>query len=631
MSKYPLFHAGELAVQQRAGESQMARMNGGALSERIPGGAIPFLTQQPMAVAASKAADGTVWASLLAGEPGFIRADDERTVNLDLSRPLTAEDDPLWANLEHDNAVGLLVIELGTRRRLRVNGRASFEDSRQLKVDVGVAYPNCPKYIQRRHCSRLAASPQQTHSTESREGVVLEDRQRDWIASADTLFVASAHPEQGADASHRGGQPGFVQITDSQTLRIPDYSGNSLFNTLGNFHANPHAGLAFIDFERGRLLQLAGRVAIHWDLDDPRQLAGGTARFWDFEVQQWRESTLPLQLEWEFMDFSPFNPRPSTKGEQLALQVVDVQQVTERIKRFRLCAFDDAVLPSFTAGAHLPVTLPIGETVSEQRQYSILSDPDERSYYDIAVLNEPNSSGGSRYMHESLKPGDQLFVDTPKNDFPMHESSRHNILIAGGIGVTPILSMLRRLVKDGDSFELHYSAKHRAELAFRDEIESLAGNRTSFYATRETDGVRMPLDDLLVDSEPGAHLYVCGPQQLITAVRETARANGWRDAQIHFESFGAAPLPADRSITVELAMSGNSVVVPVGRTILDTLLDVGIEVPHQCKRGECGLCATTVLHGEPDHRDLCLSPEEQKQSLCVCVSRAKSETLVLDR
>jgi len=631
MSQNVLFHAGELAVQQRAGESQIARMNGGALSDRIPGGAVPFLAQQPMAVAASIAADGAVWASVLLGEPGFISAADARTVNIDIAMPLTAVDDPLWANLEYDNTVGLLVIELGSRRRLRINGRTSLEGATQLTVDVVVAYPNCPKYIQRRHWSRQAASPQRTVSGNGRQGSTLDDRQRDWITAADTLFVASAHPERGADASHRGGRPGFVRIVDGGRLRIPDYSGNSMFNTLGNFESYPHAGLAFLDFERGRLLQLTGRPVIRWDLDDPQQHTGGTGRFWDFEVEGWRESDLPFQLQWEFIDFSAFNPAPSKRQDQLVLQVVEVHQKTDRIKRFRLRAFDDAELPAFEPGAHLPVFLPTaadGEPFL--RHYSILSDSGERSYYDIAVLQEPSSRGGSRYLHEVLRPGDQLIALPPKNAFPMHPSARHSILIAGGIGITPILSMLRQHVRDRGSFELHYSAQRWSDLVFRADIEALAADRASFYATRETDGFGIPLDQLLAVPKADSHVYVCGPRRMIVAVRDTARANGWNDEQIHFESFGAAPSSDDRAITVELARSRKSIDVPADRTILESLLDAGVDVPHQCERGECGLCATAFVEGEPDHRDLCLTPAERQQSLCVCVSRAKSDTLVLD-
>jgi vanillate O-demethylase ferredoxin subunit len=212
----------------------------------------------------------------------------------------------------------------------------------------------------------------------------------------------------------------------------------------------------------------------------------------------------------------------------------------------------------------------------------------------------------------------------------MHRSARHSILIAGGIGITPILSMLRRQLRDRGSFELHYSAQRWSDLVFREDIEALAGERANFYATRESDGTRIPLDDVLAVPRADTHVYVCGPRRLIVSVRDAARANGWNEEQIHFESFGAAPCSDDRAITVELARSGRSIDVPADRTILDSLLDAGVDVPHECKRGECGLCATAFVEGEPDHRDLCLTPAERQQSLCVCVSRAKSSTLVLD-
>ncbi|MBI5039672.1 MAG: pyridoxamine 5'-phosphate oxidase family protein, partial [Gammaproteobacteria bacterium] len=144
----------------------------------------------------------------------------------------------------------------------------------------------------------------------TRRGSLLTPDQQTWIGQADTLFVASAHPEYGADASHRGGKPGFVEVMSPRCLRIPDYAGNSMFNTLGNFECFPHAGLAFVDFEHGRLLQLSGRPAIRWDVADSYRRTGGTGRFWDLEIEAWQESKLALQLNWEFLDYSRFNPEP---------------------------------------------------------------------------------------------------------------------------------------------------------------------------------------------------------------------------------------------------------------------------------------------------------------------------------
>jgi ferredoxin-NADP reductase len=459
---------------------------------------------------------------------------------------------------------------------------------------------------------------------------MLTSEHRGWIARADTLFVASAHPEQGADASHRGGRPGFVQFLDSQTLRIPDYAGNNMFNSLGNFESFPHAGLAFVDFEQGRLLQLTGRPVIHWDIADPDGRTGGSGRFWDFEVEAWRESALALRLEWEFLDYSPLLPQQTHSAGDLVLQVAEIHQETDRIKRFRLRAFDDAALPTFTPGAHLPVTLELETGERVQRHYSILSAPDATDYYEIAVLNETRGRGGSRHLHESVRAGDQLMSGQPRNEFPLADTAEHSILIAGGIGITPILSMLRSLQAHSQSRELHYSARRWSDLAFRRDIEDLVGDRARFYASQEPGGSRMDLQAILSQPDAGVHIYACGPRRLITSVRDAAADNGWPTEQIHFESFGAAPTAEDRAITVTLARSGTALTVPATRSILDTLLDAGHAVPHDCKRGECSLCTTQVLEGVPEHRDLCLDNNERKESMCVCVSRARTGHLTLD-
>ena len=623
------FHAGELAVQARAGVAHSARMNGAALRSQIPAGAVPFLAQQPMVIVASISQDDSVWASVLLGNPGFLQAEGVQGVSFDVNPPRSAPDDPLWRNLQDNSHIGLLVIELGSRRRLRVNGRARTTAAGRVSIDVESAYPNCPKYIQRRQF-KLPVQAESEGPIASRHGSLLTADHRDWILRADTLFVASAHPGQGADASHRGGRPGFVQIPHPQTLRIPDYPGNNMFNTLGNFENYPHAGLAFVDFEQGRLLQLTGRPVIRWDISDPDGRSGGSGRFWDFEVEAWRESALALRLEWEFLDYSTFLPPQKHAAGDLVLQVAEIHQETDRIKRFRLRAFDDAALPAFAPGAHLPVTLEIETGERVQRHYSILSAPDERGYYDIAVLYKTRGRGGSRHLHESIRAGDQLMSGQPRNEFPLADMAEHSILIAGGIGITPILSLLRSLQERGQSCELHYSARRRSGLAFRKEIEDLVGDRARFYTSQEPDGGRIDLEAILERPNEGVHVYVCGPRRLIGAVRDVAADNGWPTEQIHFENFGAAPTAEDRAITVTLARSGTVLTVPATQSILDTLLDADLAVPHDCKRGECSLCATPVLEGNPEHRDLCLDKNERKEFMCVCVSRALTDHLTLD-
>ncbi|MCW8905559.1 pyridoxamine 5'-phosphate oxidase family protein [Sedimenticola sp.] len=626
------YHEGELAVQQRVSEIEMARLNSGAIDHTILAGALRFIEQQPMVVIGSIDPEGAVWASTLLGNPGFLRALDNQTLELDLSQPRSAKDDPLWSNLNKNQNVGLLLIELGSRRRIRINGRVRTVSDTHTVIDVERAYPNCPKYIQRRDWKTLPPDAQ-SNTTPSTRGKTLNHAQKSLIAGADTLFVASAHPEHGVDASHRGGHPGFVQLINDRQLRIPDFAGNSMFNTLGNFVSYPHAGVVFIDFERGRLLQLTGRPKILWDLDDPQGETGGTRRYWQFDIEGWLESALPFRLSWELLDYSPFIPelrRESPATGTLSLRVERIRRESEQIRSFRMRATDGGALPEFQPGAHIQVKVQLPDGSHAERHYSLLSDPDERAFYEIGVLAKPDGRGGSLYLHEQIQEGDVIESRVPKNEFPLAGNANHSILIAGGIGITPILSMLRRLASARQSFEMHYSARTYSELAFRDTIEQVAGDRVHFYASRDPLGQHLELQHLLSLPEPGVHVYICGPRRMISAVRETAEALGWPSAQIHFESFGAQPLADDRPIRVHLAKSNLTLNVPAEHTILDTLLDAGVNVPHDCKRGDCTLCATRVLGGEPDHRDLCLNSAERASSMCVCVSRARGDELTLD-
>ncbi len=310
------YHEGELFVQRRVDQVEQARRNGRAISDSILKGALKYIEQQPLAVFGSVDGEENIWASVLVGKPGFMRAPDERTVEVDLTLTARNRQDPFWTNIEHNSQVGMLIIDLGTRRRLRINGRISrtAQDER-LRLHVAESYPNCPKYIQRRHATAptlegasRSLEPLQAHS--------LKPDQQAFIRSVDTFFVASAHPERGVDASHRGGNPGFIRVLGDRSIRVPDYAGNSMFNTLGNFTVNAHAGLVFFDFKGTRMLQLTGRPEILWDVDDPTNETGGTGRYWDLEIDRCLETHVPQQHEWEFLDSSPHNPELATAGAE---------------------------------------------------------------------------------------------------------------------------------------------------------------------------------------------------------------------------------------------------------------------------------------------------------------------------
>ncbi len=310
MSNNSPYHEGELAVQKRLNATDIARKTGGAISDSIPVGALNFIEQQTMVVIGSIDPQGQVWASVLFGKPGFLRAIDKRSLELNLAKAGTSTEDPLWKNLKTNINIGLIVIELGSRRRLRINGQLRKVSDKCCLIEVKQAYPNCPKYIQRRHLikSELLLNQQ---IEPVKIGTELNSDQKALIENADTFFVASAHSDHGVDASHRGGQPGFVTVLNETLLRIPDYIGNNMFNTLGNFHSYPYAGLVFIDFKHKRLLQLTGNPKILWHLDDKSDETGGTQRYWELDILALQERSIPFNIDWEFLEYSRFNPQPT--------------------------------------------------------------------------------------------------------------------------------------------------------------------------------------------------------------------------------------------------------------------------------------------------------------------------------
>ena len=300
-----VFHEGELAVQQRAGATAQGQNSGRMISDKIIPGAIKFVRKQPFIVVGSVDEAGNVWASIVVGQNGFMVA-DAKSLDIDVTQAQRIDADPIWSNVLNDSQVGLLVIDLRSRARLRVNGRATFKSKDQLHVAVQQAYPNCPQYIQRRNYR-----PQifERLSTESTTGESPTQAHEALLAKADTLFIATQHPASGIDASHRGGNPGFIQQISPTRLRVPDYAGNGIFNTLGNVSVNPRAGLIIPDFELGRTLQLTGRATVLWDIDDPRNVTGGTGRYWEFEIERWVQIENALPGAIEFLDYSPHNPQ----------------------------------------------------------------------------------------------------------------------------------------------------------------------------------------------------------------------------------------------------------------------------------------------------------------------------------
>jgi vanillate O-demethylase ferredoxin subunit len=311
----------------------------------------------------------------------------------------------------------------------------------------------------------------------------------------------------------------------------------------------------------------------------------------------------------------------------MRLTLVSKRPLAEGICSFELADPQGRDLPGFSAGAHLEIEAAPGLL----RHYSLCNDPRERHRYVIGVLRDPNSRGGSIAMH-ALEEGAEIEVGEPRNHFPLAEAS-HSLLIAGGIGVTPLLCMAEELAARGGSFELHYCSRSPAHAAFRDRLaEPHLAARTRLY--HDDAGDRLDLAVRLAAPESGTHLYVCGPGGFIDLVLGQARAAGWSEDRLHREYFAAPASAAGEGgpFEIELASSGRRIAVAPGQTVIQALAEAGVEILTSCEQGVCGTCLTRIVAGEPDHRDAYLTEAEKaaNDQFLPCCSRSRSPVLVLD-
>jgi tetrachlorobenzoquinone reductase len=311
----------------------------------------------------------------------------------------------------------------------------------------------------------------------------------------------------------------------------------------------------------------------------------------------------------------------------MQVRVKRISYEAESINSYELVNPAGDELPPFTAGAHIDLHLANGMI----RSYSLVNDQSERHRYVIAVNNDAAGRGGSKHVHETLRAGQVIEISRPRNNFALHEDAGHSVLIAGGIGITPMLSMIRRLEALGRSWELYYATRTRVAAAFLDELNALRPSYLHLTFDQEPQAKMIDLAAIVKAARPEAHLYCCGPVSMLEAF-EAATAD--RPAgQIHVEYFKAKEKPAaDGGFEVRLARSKQTIAVQPGQTILDALLAAGINANYACSEGVCGTCETRVIEGTPDHRDLFLSREEQQanKSIMICCSGSKSSTLVLD-
>lgn len=497
--------------------------------------------------------------------------------------------------------------------------------------------------------------------TEDR-GDALGPREAEFIAQRDGFYQATAGEDGWPYVQFRGGPAGFLSVLDERTIGYADFRGNVQYISAGNIEADGRVALILMDYARQRRLKIWGRARlVHADAD-PALIArlgnpayrGSVERAVIISVEafDWNcpQHITPRFTEAESAQLNaPLHenlrrvrdelalarngtaPAPGRLGSgPLELVIAGIRQLTPRVRAYELRAPDAADLPALGAGAHIdvPVRLPDGR--EDTRRYSISSNPARRDRYEIAVLREASGSVGSAAVHADFRLGMRLRCGLPGNDFALHEDDRPAVLIAGGIGITPIKAMSLQLKAAGRPLELHYAGRSARELAYRDRLDRELGAALKIYVADA--GPRLDVAAMVAAAPAEAVFYVCGPARLIEAVREVAGQAGIAPERVRFERFRAPAHLDDRPVTVRLHRSGRTLEVPAGQSILDAVQAAGIDAPHACRTGTCGTCAVKVLAGDPDHRDSVLGKTEREQAglMCICVSRAGSPALTLD-
>jgi len=471
-----------------------------------------------------------------------------------------------------------------------------------------------------------------------------------FIEARDSFYQATVSENSWPYVQHRGGSAGFLRVLDSRTIGFADLSGNRQYLSVGNLNASPRISLILMDYPNRRRLKLWGTVRIIHETDEPELIARLEVASYRARVErgivihieaiEWNcpQHITPRYTEAEmaaiFMSQvesrgSGAQPYSALGNGPQSLVISGIRQLTPRVRAYELRHHEGGDLPEAAAGSHLNVPVLLEDGTISTRNYSISSNPARRDIYEIAVLLEPEGHGGSRFIHSNYQLGMTLHCSQPRNDFALHEDSRPAVLIAGGIGITPIKAMALALAAKQQEFQLHYAGRGTTDMAYLDRLQREFGERLHVYTPERP---RLDLAALMATSPVNTVFYACGPQRLMDDVSATAQRLGIAAERIRMERFAAPSADDTQSIEVELFRSGKTLTVSPQQSILDAVEAAGISANYGCRAGGCGLCAIKVLEGEPRHLDAVLSEHDRTQDhlMCICVSRANSKKLVLD-
>lgn len=674
------FHEGEQEMQRRVGKHEAMETSGRKrIRPFMPDQHREFYAQLPFLAAAAVDHQGWPWASLLSGRPGFATTPDAKHLQVSLS---DAAEDPVRTAINEGARLGILGIQPHSRRRNRVNGRVIAADRNSFTLQVDQSFGNCPQYIQLRN---MESADEQQKPVKPQPLTELDSTHAELIAAADMLFVAShvpagSHPvREGIDVSHRGGRPGFVRI-DGNTLTIPDFPGNNHFNTLGNFLLNPRAGLTFPDFATGSLLLLTGTVELLDETHPEVTAFQGAERGWRFTLSKgvWLEGALPFRAERG--DFSPNTLMTDTWHEAGArarleekrntwrrYRIARTEQESSVIRSFYLEPEDGGPLLPFEAGQFLTIRVtPPGAEKPLVRTYTVSSASGE-SHYRISVKREETGTM-SRLLHDQMETGAVIEAKAPRGGFFLDASQkRPAVLIAAGVGITPMIAMACHVAREGLRTRhfrpltiLHAarSVKDQAfARAFRDLEQSSGGKLRylSLISQPETSSIAGQDYDLAgrADTETlqqvlpqeDADFYICGPGGFMQTVYEGLLSLGIQDANIHAETFGPASLTraasgaslagqeeeADQAI-VHFKKSGfEQSWTPEDGTLLELAERHGLTPEFSCRSGNCGSCSIRIAAGKAAYRTQpSAEPAEGEALICCAVPAAGTDTIELD-
>jgi ferredoxin-NADP reductase/predicted pyridoxine 5'-phosphate oxidase superfamily flavin-nucleotide-binding protein len=492
-------------------------------------------------------------------------------------------------------------------------------------------------------------------------GGVLGQQEAEFIQARDSFYQATVSETGWPYVQFRGGPAGFLKVLDGKTIAYADFRGNRQCLSVGNINADGRIALILMDYPNRRRLKIWGRAQVIRESENPDLVARLEMpayrarienaiviaieaydwncpqhirpRFTEEEISAWAAGLLQemAQIKEENARLKADESRqnlPAVLGHgPLPLVVSGVRQLTDRIRAYELRSPDGKVLPEVPPGAHLRIPIRLGE--EEVRHYSLASNPLHRDVYEIAVLKK---GPGSAAVHRDFALGLRLNCGYPGHTFALHTDTRPAVLIAGGIGITPIKAMAHVLAAQGREFTLHYTAKTPQDMAYRERLARELGSRVHLYYSAVPSAALLSADIVLRESPEDAVFYVCGPPGLLAAVHSAAERHGISHERIRFEHFTSQSAVTDQAVELELRRSGRIVQVAADQTLLQAIQLAGVAASYDCRTGVCGTCAVKVLEGIPDHRDSVLTAADKERAglMCICISRAKTKRLVLD-